>query len=168
MDYNSRWLIKLIVILSLSLLTQVLGLSYFASILLNMFLFASAVLVGTVGGVLIGTLTPVIAISIGLLPDGLMPLLPFVIGGNIALVVIYNYLGQKGKLLSMGIASFIRFTILSSGVRYLSNLSEEVSNMMQVAQLATALAGGLLSLLLIVLIVKVDNDYLRLMPNQQT
>ncbi len=166
MNYNSRWLIKMIVILSLTLLSQTLGLSYVASILFNMFLFTSMLIVGTAGAILIGGLTPLIAIKLGLLPATLMVLLPFIIGGNIVLVVIYNYLGEKDKLLAVGIAAFIRFTILSSGVRYLSDLPEEISNMMQASQLATSLVGGLLSLLLIVLIVKIDNDYLKLLPDQ--
>jgi hypothetical protein len=166
MNYNSNWWIKAGVLLGLTLIGRLLGLSYIASLLVNTLFFTAVLVVGRSGGSLIGVLSPLIAFQLGLLPAALAPMLPFIIVGNVVLVLIYDLMVTKDRLLAIGCAVFVRYTILTSGVKMLSDLPEEIANMLQASELGTSLFGGLLSFVVINLLAKIDNDDLQILDRE--
>ncbi len=145
----TKWIARTGVLLALALVVQFLGFpQYITGPLINMVLFISAMVVGW-GGVLIGGLTPWIAFIRGILPPPLAPMIPFIIMGNIILVIIYYLLRKQNNYLAVVLAASTKFAVLSYGVKHVVNIPPKVAQMMQLPQLLTALAGGLLALFLL-------------------
>lgn len=124
--------------------------------LVNAMLFLSAVLLGVQGGVLLAIFPSIIALSIGFLPMQIAPLVPFIIIGNIILVVVFNYFRNsfwKGVVF----ASFAKFLFLYlsslaiSNILFSSKIAKVAISMMSFPQLATALVGGLIAYLILTL-----------------
>ena len=121
--------------------------------IVNATLFISTMLLGVQGGILIGLTPSLIALSTGLLSPVLAPMIPFIMMGNVILVISFNYL--KGKNYWMGIisASILKFLFLFSSSSMVMNLilkkelALKVSTMMSWPQLLTALLGGLIAYL---------------------
>ncbi len=126
---------------------------------INSILFLSALLVGPLAGISIGILTPVIAFIRGILPPPLAPMIPFIAIGNGILVLSYiilrSILRVKPKsiftlrnILSMILAAILKFLILAGAVTFLVEIPSPIAQMMTLPQLYTALAGGIIALII--------------------
>jgi len=109
------------------------------------------VLLGTQTTLVMCLLPSVIALSVGLLPAVLAPMIPFIMISNVILVVTFGFLRNKNYWLSIGVASFLKFIFLfsTSSIVIKLLLKKEVASsvvaIMSWPQLATALAGGVLA-----------------------
>ncbi len=149
MDYT-KWLTKTALLLALTLVFQMIGFPQpVTGPLINMMLFISATISGLLGGILIGALTPWIAFVRGILPAPLAPMIPFIMAGNAVLVVSYFGLKRVNQYLAVIVASVIKFAVLALAVNFLVEVPEQIAAMMQLPQLLTALAGGVLALVLL-------------------
>lgn len=156
MEYT-KWITQAGLLLALTLVIQMLGFPQFVTgPLVNMMLILSAFFVGGLGGSLIGGLTPWIAITRGILPPPLAPMIPFIIAGNIVLVLSYYFLQNKSKYLAIITGAAVKYAILTVGVRFLVDVPPKIAKMMQIPQLLTALAGGFLALFIIKFIKRAD------------
>ena len=119
--------------------------------IINATLFISTILLGIQAGVLIGLIPSLIALSVGLLPATLAPMIPFIVAGNTILVVVFNYLKEKNYWLAIVGASLLKFIFLFNTSSIVINLlfkkevASKVAIMMSWPQLLTALAGGLIA-----------------------
>ena len=147
------WLTRTAVLLALTLAVQFLGLpQWFTGPLVNAFLLLASSLVGMGSGVVIGLLTPWIALLRGILPPPLAPVVPFIMLGNALLVIIFSLITRKKEVpwlnvLALVLAAFGKYLLLSQAVRYLVEVPPRVAQAMQIPQLLTALAGGAIALL---------------------
>lgn len=137
------------------------GIQLFIGSVVNMFLILSALLVGIVGGVTVGVITPFIALLIGI--NSNVVLVPFIAIGNALLVVAYALIckllklyTQKSIYASIGILAV--GVVVSSAVKYLfmyfvcvklvfplflaDKLLEKLSQLWGLIQLLAALIGG--------------------------
>lgn len=127
----------------------------------NATLFVSVVLLGTQRAVLVGIFPSLIALSTGLLPAVLAPMIPFIMTGNIFLVLAFNYLWKKNFWHGIIIASILKFAFLfgvsSIVIDLLLNkeVAPKVAIIMSYPQLFTALSGGLIAFLFLRTIKKV-------------
>lgn len=142
-----RFITRTAVLLALTLAFQMLRMpQFFTGPAVNAMLFVAAGVVGIIGGVIIGALTPWIAFVNGILPPPLAPAIPFIMLGNAALVACFALLRrtESAAVTALGIAAaaVVKFLILTTAVRFLINVPPKVSVMLQVPQLYTALAGG--------------------------
>jgi len=141
------------VLLALTLTVQFLGLpQWFTGPLVNAFLLLASSLVGMGSGVVIGLLTPWIALLRGILPPPLAPVVPFIMLGNALLVIIFSLITRKREVLwlnvlALSLAAFGKYLLLSQAVRCLVEVPPRVAQAMQIPQLLTALAGGAIALL---------------------
>lgn len=123
--------------------------------MVNATLFLSTALLGLEYGVLVALIPSLIAISVGLLPIILAPMIPFIMFSNIILIFSFNLLKKKNYLIGIFVSSFLKFLFLFFFSYIVVNLiiKEEVISkviaMMQWPQLTTALAGGLISYIVI-------------------
>ena len=123
--------------------------------LINASLFIAVGLLGLEAAILIGLIPSLIALSIGLLPAMLAPMIPFIMAGNIILVITFNCLNKKNCLLGAGVASIIKFLFLFSSSAIVINffikgeITANIAAMMSWPQLFTALAGGLIAYLVL-------------------
>jgi hypothetical protein len=119
--------------------------------IVNATLLIATVLLGMRGGILVGLIPSSIALSVGLLPPVLAPMIPFIIVGNAILVVAFGYLRNKNYWLGLVSGSILKFAFLfgTSGVVVNLLLNQKIAStvvmMMSWPQLVTALAGGLLA-----------------------
>ncbi|WP_246451773.1 ECF transporter S component [Alkalicella caledoniensis] len=117
--------------------------------MVNFVLIFSAIYVGTLSGVIIGALTPLIAFMVGIMP--LFPVVPFVMIGNALLVIVFNYIRQKIRLntnyVAVVVGALVKYGFLAISARYMVGLFIPVVPPPLVAslslpQLYTALVGG--------------------------
>lgn len=119
--------------------------------IVNAILFISAVLLGLEKTFFICLIPSVIAMSVGLLPPVLAPIVPFIMISNVLMVFVFFYTKKANYWTAMVLASFVKFLFLyvaSFGVVNLvlkKELAAAVITMMSWPQLLTALAGGILA-----------------------
>lgn len=121
--------------------------------IINSTLFISVVFLGTQNAILVGLAPSLIALSVGLLPLVLAPMIPFIMTSNAILILVFSYLREKNYWLGVVSASILKFLFLfsASSVVVKSLVKEEVASkvaiMMSWPQLLTALGGGLIAYL---------------------
>jgi len=115
--------------------------------LINTVLYLSALLVGSWSGIIIGVCTPVIAFMRGILPAPLGPMIPFIALGNGVLVIVFNLLKGKNKILGIILASLVKYAILAITVKFIVEVPDKIAQIMSLPQLFTALSGGAIAML---------------------
>ncbi len=113
--------------------------------LVNMTLILSVLLVGKRAGVLVGSMTPILAYTLGIMP--LFPLLPLVVSGNITYVVLFDRWKGHNPYLAVMVSALGKFLVLALGVRwgiplFIGRVPPMVTTTFGLPQLYTALIGG--------------------------
>lgn len=148
-----RWLTRTAVLLALTLVFQMGGFPQpVTGPAVNAMLLLAAIFVGVWGGALIGLLTPWVAFLRGILPPPLGPMIPFIMLGNVLLVMLFwcarrlwgEGLWQSGVGLLIGAVA--KYLVLSSAVRFIVSVPPPVARAMQLPQLFTALGGGVIAI----------------------
>lgn len=119
----------------------------------NMALFVSAFVYGIrKESLLVAAIPSIVAVLRGQLPLPLVPMMPFIIAGNIFLMYVFVKCFRKTNnyLLSVGTAGLIKFLTLflisqTLVVLFSNNLFTKFSVMMSWPQLFTALVGGVMA-----------------------
>jgi len=164
---NVNDLIKSSLFLALAIVFQIIGKNFpgisqfFVGPAVNAILILTAIICGSTYGVLVGSLTPILAYLTGQLASALGPFIPFIIIGNILFVLCFIFLnkhGKYGKYLGIIIGSFIKYIFLSISASKLIplfelNIPTKIVNKlvitMGIPQLITALIGGCFALMII-------------------
>ena len=121
--------------------------------IVNATLFISTLLLGTEAGIVVGLIPSVVALSAGLLPPILAPMIPFIMIGNTILILTFDTLKNKNYWLRVVTSSFLKFIFLYATSSVVINLllkkdiAQQVAIMMSWPQLITALSGGILAYL---------------------
>ncbi len=119
--------------------------------IVNATLFTATYLLGPVAGILIALIPSLVALTSGLLPLPLAPMVPFIMVGNVLLVVIFHYFRAKHFAVKVILSSVVKFVFLWQVTAQIMPhmLAEPVvknlSIMMTWPQLYTALIGGLIA-----------------------
>jgi len=166
MNTNSKKLVRSALLLALAIVIQAIGSripqvsQLFVGSVVNAVLIISVMICGTVWGCMIGGLTPLLAWLIGQLPAPMGPFVPFIMLGNIILVLIFGILYNDSKVRQ--IAGIILGALLKFAFLYLSAsklvalfklsipkpITQKLVIMMGIPQLITALIGGFIALVL--------------------
>jgi len=119
--------------------------------IVNAVLILAAVCVGPMEAVVLGLMPSTVALSSGLLPLPLAPMLPFIMIGNAVLIISFQYLSFKNYPLRILVAAFLKFAFLNLSLIILSrglldsNLVSKVAVMMSWPQFVTAVVGGIIA-----------------------
>ena len=119
--------------------------------MVNAILILALVLIGPMEAVLLGLMPSTVALSAGLLPLPLAPMVPFIMLGNAVLVAVFHYLYQKNVFAAIGIAAFLKFVFLHQTVVWLMDkmldgkIVAKLAVMMSWPQFFTALIGGVVA-----------------------
>ena len=117
--------------------------------IVNAALILAAVCVGPMEAVVLGLMPSTMALSSGLLPLPLAPMVPFIIIGNAILILSFQYLAVSNYALRILVAAFLKSAFLIFSVTFLMDKlfeKEFLGNlllMMSWPQFVTALIGGL-------------------------
>ncbi|MEI6040381.1 MAG: ECF transporter S component [Candidatus Berkelbacteria bacterium] len=120
--------------------------------IVNATLFLGAYYLGNGSGALIGLVPSVTALSAGLLPIVLAPIVPFIMISNVLLVVVFNKLKDWNFGGAVIASSLVKYVFLSLSAMFVINtfmpqnlVAKAAGIMMTWPQLVTALAGAIIA-----------------------
>ena len=149
------YLTKLVALLSVAMIVPLFHQQLITGPIVNATLFVATAVLGISGGILVGLIPSVVALSAGLLPPVLAPMVPFIMIGNTIMVLAFYFLKERNFWQGMILGSVLKFVFLYSTSAVVINLllqkevAAQVSLMMSWPQLLTALAGGCLAYVII-------------------
>jgi len=122
--------------------------------IVNAALFGAVVLVGFRAACAVAVIPSLIALAVGTLPVVMMPMVPFIMGANIALAGVFALMRKTNFVLAAGIAAVAKFGFLVLSVNLIltavthGKMSAALVSMMGWPQLITALLGAGLAYML--------------------
>lgn len=117
----------------------------------NAALFIAAVILGPTQAMLLGLMPSTVALSAGLLPFVLAPMVPFIMLSNVILVLVFYYLYKKNYFVALSVSAFLKFAFLHQTVTWVmsrfleSKIVTTLGVMMSWPQFFTAIIGGLIA-----------------------
>lgn len=141
-------LTQFFVLIGVATIAPLFGQQMITGVIVNATLFISTMFLGIRAGILIGLFPSLIAFSVGLLPIAIAPMIPFIMMGNIILVLSFDYLKNRNYWLRIITSSALKFVFLFSASSIVVNLvlKTEVANrvaaIMSWPQFLTAIIGG--------------------------
>lgn len=117
----------------------------------NAALFIATVILGPTRAMLLGLMPSTVALSSGLLPLPLAPMVPFIMLSNVILVLVFYYLYRKNYFLALGVSAFVKFAFLQQTVTWLMSrwldpkIVATLGVMMSWPQFFTAVIGGIIA-----------------------
>lgn len=150
MDNNIKFITRTAVLLALTVAFQGLKLGQFITgPLVNAVLYISTSTVGMLSGVVIGAVTPWVALLVGILKPALAPVVPFIMLGNALLAIVFSLVRPINRYLAIVVASITKFCILYGATKFLLSLKPPIAQAMQFPQLITAVIGGILAIIVL-------------------
>lgn len=164
---NIKNLLRSALLLAIAIIFQIVGKNVpaisqaFVGPAVNAVLIITAYTCGTVWGITVGALTPLLAWLTAQLPSPMGPFIPFIMMGNCIFVTSFGLLKNKGalgKTLGIVIGAILKYLFLFLSASKLvsvfklgipEKIAEKLIIMMGLPQLATALVGGFAALALI-------------------
>ncbi|HBK33933.1 TPA: iron hydrogenase [Candidatus Uhrbacteria bacterium] len=141
-------------ILALSIaIPSVIHSQYVTGPIVNALLIIATILLGPFEAVLIGLIPSTVALSVGLLPLPLAPMVPFIMIGNALFIACVSFLRARSYPLAITVAALVKFAFLYGAVTLLMKtflatpLVSALSVMMGYPQFVTALIGGVIAYL---------------------
>lgn len=144
---------QFLVLLGIALIVPLFHQQMITGPIVNATLFLSTMILGVQFGIIVGLVPSVVALSVGLLPLALAPMIPFIMIANTILVLSFNALKNKNYWFGVIVSSFLKFGFLYFTNSIVINLllkkeiAHQVAAMMGWPQLLTALVGGILAYL---------------------
>ena len=146
-------LVRFVLLLSIAIIAPLIRQQAITGTIVNAALFISAVFLGRRGAVLIALVPSIFSLSVGLLPAVLAPMIPFIMTGNIILILVFDSLRKKNYWLGIISGSLFKFIFLASissaviDLLLKKEIAPQVAIMMSWPQLLTALSGGVIAYL---------------------
>ena len=128
---------------------------YVTGPLVNAMLILAVVLLGPFEAVMIGIIPSAVALSSGLLPLPLAPMVPFIMISNALLIGLFASLYKSNFAVGVIIGGLVKFAFLYAIVTWLMQtmlsgaLVSKLAIMMGYPQFLTALAGGIIAYLIL-------------------
>ena len=158
---------RTVFLISITLIIEMIGLPQpVTGPLVNMMLILTTLILNPLAGIILGAITPTVALIRGQLPSILFPMVPFIIVGNASLVLIFALVLKPVKnkntlvlvksithWLAIIAASTAKFVWLYLSVRTFlplllgRSLPNKIMALMALPQLITALLGGIFALI---------------------
>ena len=128
---------------------------------INALLLLGCVLVGPMEAVVLGLVPSTVALSSGLLPLPLAPMIPFIMISNAIFIAVFHYINKKSFSFAVLLGAFLKFLFLFSFSTFLAQnllaetLLPKIAVMMSWSQFATALLGGVFAFVVLKFLKKV-------------
>ena len=159
------WITRTAVLIALTValqaLTLQLGNQIITGSIVNLMLILSVMLCGLPSGLTVAVFTPIMPTLLGFGP--VWPIVPFIIAGNMALVVLWHFIGNRdfgnvyiGHVIATVAGAIAKFLVLYFGVvriaaPYILGLPNQsvISVLFSYPQLITASVGGICAIILL-------------------
>ncbi|MDD5750732.1 MAG: iron hydrogenase [Candidatus Pacebacteria bacterium] len=145
-------------LLGVAMLSPLFHQQFVTGTMVNAVLFISTALLGWPSAVAIGAIPSLIAVSIGTLPQALIPMIPFIITSNTLLIVVFHLLKNKNAWLGAITGATVKFLFLYAssvtlfGFIFPQKIAASAGAMMSWPQFYTALTGGITAFLVLKII----------------
>lgn len=150
MNKNTRTLTRAAILLAIALVFQFVKMGQLVTGSgINAVLIIAAEICGLPWAAAIGAITPFMAVVLGVQPPALIPVVPFIVAGNILYAAVYYLLKKRGKIIGVGFAALLKFGLLYSAVNYFIAVKPPIKVALSFPQLLTALIGGGIALIII-------------------
>lgn len=152
MQGNIRFLTRTSLILGIALAVQALRLpTQITGVIINALLFTAAMLIHPLAALLIGLITPWIAVVTGIM--GLVFMAPFIMAANASQALVFCLLRKQGNFVAMALASLAKYGVFVLSINVLLSLigrqlPPAALAVFGIMQLITAVGGGLLALVI--------------------
>lgn len=149
-----QFITRTAVLLAIVLAVQSLRLpTYFTGPAVNAVLILATLFSGLLSGITIGCITPLVAMVTGIIPPAAAPLVPVIMAANITLTVVFFLLDKFNRYLAWVGAAVAKFGVFYLSLNFLLGaIGIQVPGPLlaafQIPQLYTALAGGLLAIVI--------------------
>jgi riboflavin transporter len=144
-------LAKFSLLLAITILAPLANQQLITGTIVNAVLFISCLILGRRGAILLALAPSIFALTVGLLPPALAPMIPFIILGNVILILVFDFLRKKNFWLGVFSASFLKFIFLAAtsslivNIFFKKEIAQSVAVMTSWPQLLTAVLGGSLA-----------------------
>lgn len=151
MNNKLNLLTKSAVLLAIALVFQLVKLGQLVTgTAINTVLITAVGMCGLPWAAAIGLITPVMAVLLGVQPPATIVLVPFIIAGNILYVVVFGVVQKHNSFIGVIAAAFAKFLLLYAAVNIIiTKLPAPIKLAFSFPQLITALAGGILAVIII-------------------
>lgn len=129
--------------------------------IINAVLITSAVYPGIWSSILIGCITPLAALGLGIVHPVTAPLVPVIMGANATLGIVFHLLRKRNNYIALFGAALAKYLVFYIALNYLI----EILNMkfpapmvaaFQLPQLLTAIIGGVIGVTVVKKLEKID------------
>ncbi len=171
MNKKALWITRTAILIALLIVMQWVtapfGNPFVTGSIVNLILIVSTMTCGINTGIPVAFISPIFARLFGIGPQ-LWILIPFIMVGNIVLVLVWYIIGNKkivrregGYIVALIVAALSKFLVLYFGIVKIAipmflNLPEAkasiISNMFSIPQFITAIIGGILALIILPII----------------
>ena len=147
---------QFLILLSVVSFAPLLNNQFVTGTIVNASLLVSVVLLGMSGSLLLCLLPSLISLVVGLLPIVMVPMVPFIVLGNIIFILTFNALRKRNYFFGLVPAALLKFSFLFLTSNFLIQffikqaVASKIAVMMSWPQLVTALSGGFIAYLIIV------------------
>lgn len=149
---RSNAMVTWVSVLGIALVAPLFPLQQVTGPIINALLFIAVVMLGLRQTLPICFIPSIMALLAGILLPIMAPIVPFIMLGNVVLVVTFSYFYQKNFWLGVVAASVLKFIFIWSTTSAIANLFikkpaivSRIAQIMSWPQLLTALGGGLLA-----------------------
>jgi hypothetical protein len=142
-------IITFLALLTVATLAPYAGNQYITGTIVNCVLLVTTATLGIRAGLLICIIPGAIALAVGLLPLILAPMIPFVMLGNTAFIIVFYYLKDTNYWIGAVSGAVLKFGLLCGAVSIITglviseNIDTDIADMMTWPQLVTTFAGSL-------------------------
>ena len=154
MRINTKSITRTGILLALALVIQLMRLPQpITGTAVNAILLISLYTVGVFEASAIGSITPVVALAVGIIKPPMAPVVPFIVLSNLIFILIVHGLQKKNVYGQIILAALGKFVFLVAAVRLILTqflappVWEKVAIAFGVTQLFTALVGGVLAIM---------------------
>ena len=151
--------LELGVFISVAIIAPFFGNQLITGSIINAILFISATIMGVEYAILLCLIPSLISMYTGFLSLVLAPMIPFIMTGNVLLVLVYSSLKEKGFWMGATPAALVKFIfiwllgmILANGI--LHGVAKNIILMIGWPQLATAISGAAIAFIFLKIIKK--------------
>lgn len=159
MDKKTNTLTRAAILLGIALVFQFVKMGQFVTGSgINAVLIVAASICGAPWAAAIGAITPFMAVILGVQPPALIPVVPFIIVGNIIYAVAFSLIKKYNKISGVIAAALLKFALLYFAVNFFVSVKPPIKAALSFPQLVTALMGGLIALVLIKILESVEKN----------
>lgn len=159
MENKTKHITRTGILLAVTLVIQMMGMPQLVTgSAVNAMLLIALLTVGVLEASIIGCITPIIALMVGIIKPPLAPVIPFIIGGNVILVVGFYHLKKINNYMALIVAALAKFILLFGATKLVlatmlpEPIFKKVAVTFGVTQFFTAMAGGVIALIIVPLL----------------